>query len=272
MGALHLGMTGAALAAAAIGFDFESGAATVLCCAAILLLGLPHGSLDMAALLGARSRMRAIAFYLALAGAMAALWWLAPGAALLLFFAVAIGHFGEDWPGPAPIAHGGALALLAAPLLFHRSEIDALFAVIAGPGAIPPLANVLMLVAPVAIAAGLTGCALLWSAGRRLLALSSAAALVGMVLLPPLAGFAVSFGLFHSPRQFARGIAELDGTAWRLPVALASGAAMLLVVGIAQLGAPHLLSAGVLRATFVVLSVLTLPHMMLPLILRLSRA
>lgn len=272
MGALHLGATGAALATAAIGFDFDSGVITMLCCAAILLLGLPHGALDMVALLSARSRTRATTFYLALAGGMAALWWLMPGAALLLFFAVAIGHFSEDWPGPAPIAHGGALALLAAPLLFYHGEIDALFAVIAGPGKIPPLATALVLVAPAAIAAGLTGCALLWSTGRRLLALSSAAALAGMVLLPPLAGFALCFSLFHSPRQFARGIAELDGTAWLLPVALASGVAMLLVAGIAQLGAPHLLSEGIFRGTFVVLSVLTLPHMMLPLILRLSRA
>ena len=280
IGALHIGATAAALVAVAWGTDFDSGAATMLSCTAILLLGLPHGALDMIGLLGARSRTRAIASYLALAGAMAALWWVMPGAALLLFFAVAIGHFGEDWPGPGLIAHGGALALLAAPLLFHRAEIDALFTIIAGPGAIPPLANSLLLVAPVAIAAGLTGCALLWSAKRRMLAASSAAALAGMVLLPPLVGFALSFGLFHSPRQFARGLAELGGKAgpseraWRGPVAAASAASLLLVLVIAWLGAPEVslpaLSAGVLRGTFVVLSVLTVPHMMMPLVLRMA--
>ena len=273
-GALHLGATGVALAAAAAGVDFGSGTAVLLCCGAILLLGLPHGALDMVALLGAspRARERAIASYLALAGAMAALWWAVPGAALLLFFAIAIGHFSEDWPGPGLIAHGGALALLAAPMLFHRGEIDGLFAIIAGPRAIPPLADSLLLVAPVALAAGLTGCALLWSAGRSMLAGSSAAALAGMVLLPPLAGFALSFGLFHSPRQFARGLAGLGGQPWRVPVTAASGAAILFVVGIARFGTPQLLSVGVLRGTFVVLSVLTVPHMMLPLILRSSRA
>lgn len=273
IGTLHLGITGAMLAVAGAGFDFASPTATMLCCGAILVLGLPHGALDMVSLLGAGSRTRAIACYLALAGAMASLWWLVPGMALLLFFGLAIAHFGEDWPGPGLIAHGGALALLAAPLLFHRGEIDALFTVIAGPAAIPPLANSLLMVAPVAIAAGLTGCALLWSANRRMLAASSAAALAGMVLLPPLAGFALSFGLFHSPRQFARGLA---GLRWRtsslVPVAGASAAAMLLVAAIARLGVPHLLSAGVLRGTFVVLSVLTVPHMMLPWIMRSSQA
>ena len=271
-GALHLTVAVLTLAAVAGGANLAGGTATILSCGAILLLGLPHGALDMVALLGANSPGRATASYLALAGTMAALWWAMPGAALLLFFAVAIGHFGEDWPGPALIAHGGALALLAAPLLLHRSEIDALFAVIAGPGAIPPLANALILVAPIAIAAGLTGCALLWRAERRMLAASSAAALAGMVLLPPLAGFALSFGLFHSPRQFARGLGELDARrAWRLPVTLASAAAILLVTAIAWFAPSQPLSAGVVRGTFVALSVLTVPHMLLPLVLRSSR-
>ena len=265
---VHLAVMGAVLTAAAAGADFANGAATMLCCAAILLLGLPHGALDMVALLGARSRTQAIISYLVLGCAMAALWWIMPGAALLLFFAVATVHFGEDWPGSGLIANGGALALLAAPLLFHRAEIDALFAVIAGPGAIPPLADALLLVAPVAIAAGITACALLWISGRVMLAASSAAALAGMVVLPPLAGFALCFGLFHSPRQFARGLADLGGPTWRGPVAAASGAALLLVLAVALLGDPHLFSAGVVRGTFIVLSVLTVPHMLLPLILR----
>ncbi len=269
---VHLAVMGAVLTAAAAGADFASGAAMMLCCAAILLLGLPHGALDMVALLGARSRTRAIASYLALGCAMAALWWIMPGAALLLFFAVAIVHFAEDWPGPGLIANGGALALLAAPLLFHRAEIDALFAVIAGPGAIPPLADGLLMVAPVAIAAGVTACALLWLSGRAMPAASSAAALAGMVVLPPLAGFTLCFGLFHSPRQFARGLAELGGQAWHGPVAAASGAALLLVLAVAWLGDTHMFSAGVVRGTFIVLSVLTVPHMLLPLILSTSAA
>ena len=273
IGALHVVATGVALVAAATGVNFASGNAMALCCGAILLLGLPHGALDMVALLHAgRARVRAIIFYLALAGAMAAFWWVVPGVALLVFFAIAIGHFGEDWPGPGMIAHGAALALLAAPLLFHRGAIDALFAIIAGPAAIPPLADSLLLVAPVALGAGLTACALLWSAGRPMLAASSAAALAGMVLLPPLAGFALSFGLFHSPRQFARGLTALgSGRAWIGPVASASAAAALLVVTIVWSGSAQPISAGIVRATFIVLSVLTVPHMLLPLILRSAR-
>ena len=269
IGILHIGVTGLALALAGEGVNLGSNAATILCCIAILLLGLPHGALDLVALLDARSTARAVAVYLALAGVMAALWWAAPGAALLVFFAIAVGHFGEDWPGPGVVAHGAALALLAAPLLFHRGEIDALFAIIVGPRAILPLADSLLLVAPVAIAAGLTGCALLWSAGHRILAASSVASLVGMIMLPPLAGFALSFGLFHSPRHFARGLAEIGSRPWQLPVAAASGAALFPGIVVGLLGPPDLLYAGVIRSTFVVLSVLTVPHMLLP---KISRA
>ena len=199
---------------------------------------------------------------------MAALWLMVPGVALLLFFAFATVHFGEDWPGSGLIANGGGLALLAAPLLLRHDEIGELFAVIAGPQAIPPLADMLLLVAPVAIAAGVAGCVFLWISGRTMLAASGAAALVGMVVLPPLAGFALYFGLFHSPRQFASGLAKLDGNAWQMPVAAASGIAILLVFGVARVAETLSISDGIVRATFIVLSVLTVPHMMLPLILR----
>lgn len=265
---VHLGLTALALGCAAAGLDLGSGAAATLFCAAILLLGLPHGALDLVALLRGHSRHRAILAYLALGGGMAALWWTMPGGALLLFFGFATVHFGEDWPGSGLIANGGGLALLAAPLLLRHDEIGELFAVIAGPQAIPPLADMLLLVAPVAIAAGVAGCVLLWISGRTMLAASSAAALVGMVVLPPLAGFALYFGLFHSPRQFASGLAKLDGHAWQMPVAAASGMAILLVFGVARVADTLSISDGIVRATFIVLSVLTVPHMLLPLILR----
>jgi Brp/Blh family beta-carotene 15,15'-monooxygenase len=265
---LHLGLTVATLTLFATGLDLAGGTSTIISCAAILLLGLPHGALDLVALTTARSPARALAIYLALGGAMAGFWWAMPGGALLIFFAIAIGHFGEDWPGPGLVAHGGALALLAAPLLFHRTEVDAMFAVIAGSGALPPLADSLVLVAPVAIAAALTASAISWTTGQRTLAVSSAAALVGMVVLPPIVGFALSFGMFHSPRQFARGLADLEGRRWRAPVVAACTAALLLAVVIALGGAATTLSDGAVRGTFIILSVLTVPHMMLPLTLR----
>lgn len=263
----QIALTGLALAAAAVGARLDGPIATLLCCGAILLLGLPHGALDMVALLRSPARSRAVGYYVGLAGSMAALWYAAPGAALLLFFTVAIGHFGEDWPGPGLIANGGALALLAAPLLFHRHAVDSLFAVIAGKGAIPPLADSLLLVAPVAMAAGLTACTILWSSGQRVLATSSAAALAGMLWLPPLAGFALVFGLFHSPRQFARGVIGIKACHWWAPVTGASVASLLLVALVAVSGSTTL-SDGMLRGTFVVLSVLTVPHMMIGLVLR----
>jgi Brp/Blh family beta-carotene 15,15'-monooxygenase len=265
---LHIAATGAALILAAAGVNLAGGATTILWCAVILVLGLPHGALDMASLLAARSTVGAFGAYLAVAGAMAALWWVVPGSALIIFFALAIGHFGEDWPGPGLVAHGAALALLAAPLLFHRSEVDALFSVIAGSGALPPLSDSLVLVAPVAMAAGLTACMLWWAAGRHMLAVSSALALAGMIVLPPLVGFVLSFGLLHSPRQFARGLKHLKSPTWVVPVVSASAAGLMLAITVAHVGAGLSPSGGAVRGTFIVLSVLTVPHMMLPFLLR----
>jgi hypothetical protein len=80
---LHIAATGAALILAAAGVNLAGGATTILWCAVILVLGLPHGALDMASLLAARSTVGAFGAYLAVAGAMAALWWVVPGSALM---------------------------------------------------------------------------------------------------------------------------------------------------------------------------------------------
>ena len=53
-----------------------------------------------------------------------------------------------------------------------------------------------------------------------------------------------------------------------MPVAAASGIAILLVFGVARVAETLSISDGIVHATFIVLSVLTVPHMMLPLILR----
>jgi len=103
----------------------------------------------------------------------------------------------------------------------------------------------------------------------RLMAVSSLAALAGMLFLPPLLGFALSFGLFHSPRHFNGALRALDRSrGWRVPVLGASVAALAMVVFIAWARGNQGLPSGVIRGTFIILSVLTVPHMALPMIVR----
>lgn len=269
--ALHVGLTMIAIVAVASGLHLAGPAAMIGSCLVISLLGLPHGALDMVTLidLAPPARWRAIALYLGAAGVMAGLWWALPSAALLLFLATAIVHFSEDWAGPGPIAGGGALGLLAAPALFHHAEVGALFAILAGGSSRFPVADALLMLSPVAVAAGLTACALSWHGAMRLMAVSSLAALAGMLFLPPLLGFALSFGLFHSPRHFNGALRALDRSrGWRVPVLGASVAALAMVVFIAWARGNQGLPSGVIRGTFIILSVLTVPHMALPMIVR----
>ena len=87
-----------------------------------------------------------------------------------------------------------------------------------------------------------------------------------MLILPPVIGFAVFFGLFHSPRHFREGWAALGsdiqpGTTIRVAGTTLAGlgiAAMIYAVN-ERLSLP----TGLLAASMMTLSVLTVPHMLL---------
>ena len=104
---------------------------TMAACLAILLFGLPHGTLDLEIIKRERGASRSgmvglLGAYLALAAAMATLWQLAPVGALSVFIVVAVVHFAEDWTdlGSAFLAHGMAIALLTAPALLHLADLE----------------------------------------------------------------------------------------------------------------------------------------------------
>jgi hypothetical protein len=72
----------------------------------------------------------------------------------------------------------------------------------------------------VSLILGAVGVALLHQAGRAKLAVGAAWALIGAVFLPPAVGFALFFGLLHSPDISARvsrcfpGVVHVSGAAW----------------------------------------------------------
>jgi hypothetical protein len=99
--------------------------------------------------------------------------------------------------------------------------------------------------------------------------------LVAEALLPPVIGFALFFCFVHSPAQLREAIGQLQRPtreAWLriiLPLTLAA-LALAAMIGAAPV---HLsLTAGALRACFVTLSVLTMPHMIVPYLARRYRA
>lgn len=242
-------------------------------CAALLLGGLPHGALDLAVLRrDARSRTaQMIILYLGLAAMMFGTWQIAPSLALALFLAMAMVHFSEDWTATDHpfFALGIAVATLAAPSLLHHEQLAGLFVLIAGDPAAARLADALLLVAPIAAASASLAITLLWNTGQRLAAVNAACALVAMTALPPVTGFAIYFCLIHSPMHFRAGVNRLApavGVARSTIFATLGGLAIALTT-------LHFLptadsSGGLFAASFMTLSILTLPHMLVPLMIR----
>ena len=89
------------------GIDLAGSSLTNLLCLALLLFGLPHGSLDIAlirrrARLGPWQVVTTVSVYLGFAAATYAIWKIAPVWALAGFLVVAIFHFAEDWADRLP--------------------------------------------------------------------------------------------------------------------------------------------------------------------------
>lgn len=242
-------------------------------CVAILLGGLPHGALDLAIMrkaAGNRTTM-VLAVYLGLTFTMFAIWQAAPPMALALFLAVAIAHFAEDWSasGHPIFSLSIATALVAAPTLFHFDMVSDLFVRLTGVQASGALADTLLLFAPVASTCAVLAIILLWRDNYRTAACNAACGITAMTFLPPVIGFAVYFCLIHSPAHYRQGMAQFASSSrvLRLTVGATIGGLVIAFAGVLVLpvAAP---TDRVFVATFMTLSILTLPHIALPLILR----
>lgn len=249
--------------------------ATSIACLALLFFGLPHGSLDVALMTGSdrRRRRRMLGLYIGAAMVMYGLWLVDPLAALLAFLALSIVHFAEDWDASESriLSVGMAAALLSAPAIAHRDALTALFTGLTGAASAAVVPQLLVMIVPVAFALAAVALGTLWQAGQRRSACDGLAALAAMAFLPPVIGFALFFCLSHSPRHLANGMRELGGNRWPLwrnaivPLSTASFAIAVMIF----LATPHVaLATGVMATCFITLSVLTLPHMVVPMLLR----
>lgn len=279
--AIQLGASLIALILSASGLALDTPAVTTVTCAAILLLGLPHGTFDLALIKRAHSDQRSpaiVALYLICAMLMYAVWQAAPALALLTFLVLSIIHFAEDWNVSLPpfLALGTATALLSAPVLLHRELIGALFEVLVGSAAAVSFTAAAILIAPVALAIAVVATISLWVDRRRNDAIATAAALCGLIFLPPVVGFGLFFCLMHSPAQFAAAQRDLDWRKlqqWAPAIVPLTFAALGIATLIFAMSATVSLTDTMIVTAFMTLSILTLPHMVVPMIVeRLSRA
>jgi Brp/Blh family beta-carotene 15,15'-monooxygenase len=248
--------------------------ANMLAAVAIVLAGIPHGTLDVeiaAAHFGQKGiagKAMIIASYLGCAAAMVLLWELIPELALISFLIISIVHFSRDWRGGVDpfLAMMVGWALVALPALASPGDVATIFAALTGNqnGAI--IAALLGAASVPAALGSLVFAYWAFSHNDKQSALEVIACIAAALLLPPLIAFAVFFCGLHSPRHMADALRE-TGT-----LSFMKKAAIIAAVSALSLGLGVLIflyqgdipaDMGVIRSAFVLISTLTVPHFIL---------
>jgi len=248
--------------------------------------GLPHGAYDIALLRRAVALDRSgagmagggmagggllrvglvVGGYVATALLMVSLWLTIPLVALILFLVVAAVHFGEDWAmleEPLLRVAAGA-AVIGAATIGHPSAVSAVFVAMSDPRA-AVVARIVTAIAPVALLVTLVGIALAWRQGSRHWAAAMAVCLVLLIVLPPVAGFALFFVFLHSPRHLAQTrvlLRDMTRARWIGTGALLSGVAILGWWGVRVI-APSRFDPSLGAQAFQLLASVAVPHLLL---------
>ncbi len=253
-------------------------AMTAVISGALLVFGLPHGAFDIALLrraggpaFSAGATIALVALYLLGATVTYLLWRAAPGVALAAFLAIAVLHFAEDWCacGSRFTALGIAAAIVSAPALLHREILGGLFVLLTGDARSATLADLQSRVAPPAIVVAMAGALLLYRARQQTMAAVVGCTIAALVFLPPVVGFALFFCLVHSPVQFRHHAESLGLHGFRqwggevIPLSI-GGLGIATVVFASNSGMP--VTTNLFAASFMTLAVLTVPHMLVPMI------
>lgn len=280
--ALVTGGTGALTGAVRTG-GVSLGPAGAVLLVVSLLVGLPHGAVDLlrpeviSPTATPRQRRRAGWAYVGTAAAAALAWVLAPLPVLLVLLVLAAVHFGTaddvsarwtGWSRPRLLtwvrvtALGGAA--VAVPLGVHGDAVHQVLGALSG-GQADLVRAVMRAASGVALVAAAVTVADA-TAHRRWAAAAEPVALVALfVLVTPLVAFAVYFGLWHSWRQVVRMVAadaSREATTVRRAVtALLRTAAPPTAVTVAVLAlAVSTTGSALLPIALVAVLCLTVPH------------
>jgi len=260
----------------------------------VAVVGLPHGAADhrfagprLQPALGRAWLPVFLVGYAAVSAAVVCGWFLAPAVTIVVFFLTSAWHFGLEEPraawGPrwlrrlCQLARGGLVIWI--PLVCHRREVDTILGMVAPGGSTAAVAAATSLLAVcswvmLAVAAAAWVLQLVVACRRtgwqRRVLLADTAVVASFAALfavaSPLGGFLVYFCGWHSVRGLRRLRREL-GESW---TQLAASLAPLTVGAIALIGLVAWCGLGgegwnesLLRATFVGLSAVAMPHLLL---------
>jgi Brp/Blh family beta-carotene 15,15'-monooxygenase len=276
----------ALIVATLLGLPLGQPAAVVVATIVFIGGGLPHGAYDIALLRRAVALDRSgagmagdglarvglvrvglvVGGYVATALLMVSLWLTMPLVALVLFLAVAAVHFGEDWAmleEPLLRVAAGA-AVIGAATIGHPSAVSGVFVAMSDPRA-AVVARIVTAIAPVALLVTLVGIALAWRQGSRHWASAMAVCLGLLIVLPPVAGFALFFVFLHSPRHLAQTrvlLRDMTRARWIGTGALLSGVAILGWWGVRVI-APSRFDPSLGAQAFQLLASVAVPHLLL---------
>ncbi len=260
----------ALLVATRLGVGLGQPAAVVAATIVFVCGGMPHGAYDIALLRQAvridrRAMLLAVGCYGAIAIAMATLWAWLPLAALIVFLVTSAVHFGEDWvmlDDPLLRFAAGA-AVIAAPAIGHPGDVSALFIAMSDARA-QIIAQIIVAAAPVALLVTAVGILIAWRDGSRQWAAAMALCLGLLIVLPPVAGFALFFVFLHSPRHLVQTRFLLK--TWPLSQWLMTGLAISGVAIVGWIGLQHMemprIDATIVAQGFQLIASVALPHLL----------
>ena len=260
-----------------LGFDPVS----FIALTAIVFIGLPHGAFDGAVGLALgygkrfKSMLAFIVIYIFIAAAVVIFWINFPNAALLIFLAISIWHFGigDSQQGEKTqriiqaLAHGGLVVIGIS--VMHSAEVDKIFSQLINGSTlllwhfINVSAIGLMLVLALYFF-------LAWKKTELRRGLAELVSLgVIYYILPPLAGFAFYFCAVHSVRHLRYTWSRLRTLSYSprllIPLALFFTVVSWIAAMMAFLLMPSadFITGSILQIVFIGLAALTVPHMLL---------
>ena len=267
-------LAGGLILADAVFAGMNGGWATMIAALFIVIVGIPHGTLDVeiaTARFGKSSalgKFAILAGYLACASGMALCWMLAPAIALSLFLIISIIHFGLDWRGGADpfLAMMVGWALIALPALSHPQDVSDIFAILTGSPTGSTISALLACAAAPAALGSLVFAYWAFKNNERQNAVDVIACMTAAIFVPPLVAFAVFFCGLHSPRHMAEALRESVGISSARKGAIIAAVFLLsLAIGVVLfMGQSDLqVESGVIRTAFMLISILTAPHFVL---------
>ncbi|MDC0158387.1 Brp/Blh family beta-carotene 15,15'-dioxygenase [Rhodospirillaceae bacterium] len=241
----------------------------------ILLAGIPHGAADI---LIARRMIRSNYLWLSLfsisylfiAAFIVVIWFLVPLSSLIMFLIISISHFGlmdTKKTKTLPFRYLRVIIYGSTPIIipatFHTIDVNNLFALLIFEEN-TVLATFIANLFPI----WFLSCVIFFVAGGKSLKYQFLEILllaVVLAYLPPLWGFAVYFCVVHSSRHIQQLLNSLGSLNYNDYLFLTVTVLMSILTII--IGAFHFSSEtfdiGIIKATFISLAALTVPHMLL---------